>query len=81
VKNPAGVKAFGLHLRALREAKQFSLQQIADTANLDKSTVHRIELGIASPRLDALISLSRALGISIKDLMDNPAITDSDDGM
>ena len=81
MKNPAGVKAFGLHLRALREAQHLSLQQIADTANLDKSTVHRIELGTASPRLDALISLSRALGLQIRDLMDNPAITESDDGM
>lgn len=34
-----------------------------------------------NPQLDALISLSRAFEISIKDLMDNPAITESDDGM
>ena len=81
MKNPAGVKAFGLHLRALREAKHLSLQQIADIANLDKSTVHRIELGTASPRLDALISLSRALALPLRDLVDNPSITESDSGM
>ena len=77
----AGVKAFELHHRALRQAKQLCLQQIADTANLDKFTVHRIELGIASPRLNALISLSRALEILTNNLMDNPAITESDDAM
>jgi hypothetical protein len=38
----------------------------------------RIELRQLAPTLDSLISLSRALSLEVRDLVDVPAITNSD---
>jgi DNA-binding XRE family transcriptional regulator len=81
VKNPGGIKAFGRHLRAVREARSLSLKELGDLANVDKSSLHRIEVGIASPNLDLLISVARALHLPIHELMNNDAITSSDSGL
>jgi DNA-binding XRE family transcriptional regulator len=81
VKNPGGIKAFGRHLRAVREAHSLSLKELGDLANVDKSTLYRIEVGIASPNLDLLISVARALHLPLHDLMKHDAITSSDSGM
>ena len=81
VKNPEGIKSFGRHLRTIREAHSLSLKELGDKANVDKSTLYRIEVGIASPNLDLLISVARALNIQMHELMQNPAIAASDSGM
>jgi DNA-binding XRE family transcriptional regulator len=81
VKNPGGIKAFGRHLRAVREARSLSLKELGDLANVDKSSLHRIEIGIASPNLDLLISVARALHLPMHELMKNDAITSSDNGL
>lgn len=81
VKNPGGIKAFGRHLRAVREARSLSLKELGDMANVDKSSLHRIEVGIASPNLDLLISVARALHLQLHELMNHEAITSSDNGL
>lgn len=81
VKNPGGIKAFGRHLRAVREARSLSLKELGDLANVDKSSLYRIEVGIASPNLDLLISVARALHLPMHELMNNDAITSSDSGL
>jgi DNA-binding XRE family transcriptional regulator len=81
VKNPQGVKAFGKHLRVLRETQGLSQQELADIANVEKSTIKRIELATYSPTLDILISVCRALKLKMRDLMDDDSITELDDGM
>ena len=43
MKNPSGVKAFGVHLRRLRAAKELSQQELADLSDVAKITVQRIE--------------------------------------
>ena len=78
VKNPAGILAFSERLRTLRRDKGYSQQKLADIANLEQSTIKRIELAQLNPTLDVLISLSRALGLEVRDLVDDPAITNSD---
>ena len=78
VKNPAGMKAFSERLRLLRKQHGFSQQKLADIANVEQSTIKRIELTQLAPTLDLLISLSRALAIEVRDLVDDPAITGSD---
>jgi transcriptional regulator with XRE-family HTH domain len=72
VKNPAGVKEFGVHLRRLREAKKLSQQELADLADLAKKTITRIENGNTAATNDLMISLARALTISLKELVDFP---------
>jgi transcriptional regulator with XRE-family HTH domain len=78
VKNPAGLRAFSERLRSLRKQRGYSQQKLADIANVEQSTIKRIELVQLAPTLDLLISLSRALNLEVRDLVDDPAITNSD---
>ena len=68
VKNPADIKAFGTHLRKLREERELSQQQLADMADIAKITVQRIELAKFVATLDVMISLTKALEIPLKEL-------------
>jgi transcriptional regulator with XRE-family HTH domain len=70
VKNPASVEAFGLHLRQLREARGLSQQALADSADLAKLTIQRIEHAKGAPTLDVLVSLAHALELPLRELMD-----------
>lgn len=70
MKNPAGIKAFATHLRVLREKAGMSQQELADTAELSKITIQRIENAKYSVTLDTLISISEALQIPLKKLID-----------
>ena len=45
---------------------------------MEQSTIARIELVQLAPTLDSLITISRALGIEVYDLVHDPAITNSD---
>jgi transcriptional regulator with XRE-family HTH domain len=74
VKNPAGIAVFGLRVRRLREQRQLSQQALADMADISKLTIQRLELAKFSVTLDILISLTRALEIPLKELMDCPDI-------
>ena len=78
MKNPVGLLAFAQRLRLLRHQRGYSQQKLADIANVEQSTIKRIELVQLAPTLDLLISLSRALGLQVRDLVDDPAITNSD---
>nr|WP_281421297.1 helix-turn-helix transcriptional regulator [Hymenobacter profundi] len=72
------MKAFSERLRYLRKQHGYSQQKLADIANVEQSTIKRIELVQLAPTLDLLISLSRALELEVRDLVDDPAITNSD---
>ena len=72
MKNPALVKAFGEHLRALRKQGGFSQQALADEADLSWPTVQRVEAGTQSATLDVLGSLARALRIPLALLVTFP---------
>jgi transcriptional regulator with XRE-family HTH domain len=78
VKNPAGLGAFAQRLRELRQQRGYSQQKLADIANVEQSTIKRIELVQLAPTLDLLISLSRALDLHVRDLVDDPAIMTAD---
>lgn len=69
VKNPQHIKAFGLHLRKLRENKGWSQQQLADTANVPKITIQRIELAKSAASIDMVVSIAIALEVDIKELL------------
>lgn len=77
-KNPLGSQAFAARLRELRKQKGFSQQQLATEAEIDRSTVKRIELREVTPTLDVLISISRALDLKLSELMDESAIVTLD---
>lgn len=72
VKNPATLSAFGVHLRQLRERREWSQQELADVADVSKRTVQRIESGEYAVTLDVLASLARAMSLRIRELLDFP---------
>ena len=78
MKNPAGLQVFADRLRMLRQARGYSQQKLADIANVKQSTIKRIELRQLASTLDLLTSLSRALALEMRDLVDDPTITNSD---
>jgi transcriptional regulator with XRE-family HTH domain len=67
-----------VRLRQLRKKKGFSQQDLATEAEIDRSTVKRIELREVTPTLDVLISISRALDIELSKLMEDSTITSLD---
>ena len=54
-----------LRLRDLREQRGLSLRTLADRAGIDFTTLNRIELGKADPRLSTLEHLAHALGVDV----------------
>lgn len=78
MKNPAGLQVFADRLRTLRKEHKMTQQALADYADVEQSTIARIESVKLVPTLDSLISISRALGIEVYDLLRDSAITTSD---
>lgn len=70
VKYPDKIESFGRHLKRMREGKGFSQQALADTADIAKLTILRIENGKNAPTLDMLFAISDALEIPFQELMD-----------
>jgi transcriptional regulator with XRE-family HTH domain len=56
-------------LRELRTEQGLTLQQVADRANIDISTLSRLEAGRRRLALDHLPALAAALGVSADDLI------------
>lgn len=78
MKNPAGIKVFGVRLRYLREERGMSQQELADYADVSKMTVHRIETAQFSATLDVLLSLTKALKLPLSELMSVPGLEEAD---
>lgn len=64
-----GIKAFGIHLRRMREERKHSQQALADLADLAKSSIQRFENAEMNPTLDALLSIANALEMPLHELM------------
>lgn len=78
VRNPVGAAILGQRLEALRKAKNMSQQKLATEAEVGLATIKRIEIAAVSPSVDVLISISRALGIHLNELVHDEAITNGD---
>jgi transcriptional regulator with XRE-family HTH domain len=60
-------------LRELRTQQGLTLQQVAERAHIDVSTLSRLEAGKRRLALDHLPGLARALGVRADDLISDPA--------
>ena len=69
MKNEVVLLAFGQHLRRLREARGWSMQALADVADVSKPTIYRIETARYSVTLDVLVSLAQALELPLAELV------------
>jgi transcriptional regulator with XRE-family HTH domain len=59
-------------LRSLRLARGWSLDELGRRAHIGPSTISRIETGHRRIALDQLVSLAKALGTTVDELLDDP---------
>ncbi|RLK52771.1 helix-turn-helix domain-containing protein [Microbacterium telephonicum] len=69
----AGTEFVGARLRAARQAKGWTLDDLASRAGMSASTLSRLESGKRQAGLELLVPLTRMLGIRIDDLVAEPA--------
>lgn len=63
------VSQFALRMRAYREAKGISQERLAEYANLHRTYIGSIERGEKVPSLVTVVKISKALNISISELI------------
>jgi transcriptional regulator with XRE-family HTH domain len=57
------VRGFGLGVRRLREARDWSQEELAEHAGLNRSFIGEIERGTVTPSLVTVAKLSQAFGL------------------
>jgi transcriptional regulator with XRE-family HTH domain len=61
---------FGSNLKKIREGKNITQAQLAIDCDFDVSVISRIERGMVNTSISNLKLISRALGVTIKELFD-----------
>jgi transcriptional regulator with XRE-family HTH domain len=64
---------FARNLRRLREAHGLNQEELAVRADIHRTQISLIEGGRRMPRLDTLVKLAGALGVTANDLLDGIA--------
>ena len=70
IRNEKYLKQFGKHLRKLRSEKSMSQEQLANEADIPLSQIGRIERGEVNTTISTLKSISNALKIAPKAMLD-----------
>ena len=64
---------FGIRLRQLREAKNLTLQQVADAVGCSKAYVWELEMREGQrPTAERLNAIGKLLGVRVEDLLGEP---------
>lgn len=69
------MKAFGPRLRALRESRGLSQNQLANILSIDAMQVSRYERGLTLPSIEKAFRLARYLQVTVDELLGGPAQT------
>lgn len=64
--------ALGNRVRALRSARDLTLQTVANRTGLSASMISMVERGLTSPSIGTLVSIASTLGVHMSDLFDFP---------
>lgn len=67
-RNKAYLKAFGEHLRKLRNKKGMTMMELAFEADIEYSQIAKIERGVSNTTVSTIYLLSQALGAKPADL-------------
>jgi transcriptional regulator with XRE-family HTH domain len=62
-------RLLGETVRAKRTKAEFSQEKLAEKADLSTVFISRIERGVESPSVDSLVKIARALGVRVRDLV------------
>lgn len=68
----AGNKDFGKNIKALRDAKGLSQEELAEIIGIEYQSISRIETGMYFTSFENLQKIANALDVSLKDLFDYP---------
>jgi transcriptional regulator with XRE-family HTH domain len=63
-------KAFGQHLRKLREAKNLSMRQLAGMCDMDYNQVYRVEKGLVNTTISMVHAFAEGLQMNPQELFD-----------
>jgi len=63
-------KEFGKKIQIERIKKEISQEQLAELSNLHRNTISDIEHGKASPTLDTIYKLAKALDLTLSEIVD-----------
>ncbi|MGW9058928.1 helix-turn-helix domain-containing protein [Streptomyces sp. NPDC055733] len=66
-------RTVGARIRAARLRANLTQERLAEAAGMDRQAINRIEQGHASPLLDNLLRIARAIGADPGDLIKWPA--------
>ena len=70
-RQETAASALGRRIRALRVAKKWSQEALAEHADLDRSYIAGIEVGARNPSLKALERLAAALSVRLVELFED----------
>lgn len=65
---PSSMQAFGRHLRAMREKRGWTQEELAGRCGRHWTYIGGIERGERNPTLRVIADLARALGVPVRDL-------------
>lgn len=68
-RDEEGIKAFGLKVRKLRQEREMTIEQFANSVELHVTQLSRIERGESNPTLSYILLIAEKLGVSPRDLM------------
>lgn len=68
--------AVGPRLKALRQRRDITLNELADETGISISTLSRLEAGLRRPTLEQLLPLARSHGVTLDELVDAPPTGD-----
>jgi transcriptional regulator with XRE-family HTH domain len=63
------LKTFGRSLRSLRKQRGLSQETLAEMSRLSRNYISDIERGVRNPSLLAVVGISRALRLPLRDLL------------
>lgn len=65
-------KRFGKRVKALRDAKGWSQEELADRAGLHRTYVSAVERAVRNPTLTVIERIAKALKVPVAELFDRP---------
>ena len=66
----ASLRRLGRRLRSLREAAELTQVQLAERAAIDEKHYQTMESGLSNVTLATLVAVSRALGVTLAELLE-----------
>ncbi len=70
ISNDDYIKAFGSHLRKIRNEKGLTCEKLEEITDIDAKQISRLERGERSPNLTTIYYLAKGLGVKPTELLD-----------